>query len=728
MLILIVASGPDKGRIYELMDDQAVVVGREGDPVKLNDSNASRQHARLWSEGGKWYVEDLGSRHGTFRNQKRVERKTVLKDGDRLQIGNTLLVLARMPLEQAERVALLGDAPSLRQARASLSPTRPRWQAPVLTAAALAAGAIVVGVNLFTYFDAAQQRQQLRQWVAQQSTSPGAPTADTGQPSDLEPMLQEILAAVQSAPDAQLLKQIHEALVDQPQRARPVLDALVAQAQVQREQTRLLEELRQRIESRLSQSEQAVAEARDAILTRLQAQPDAQQLLDPLQGLLARSDAATQHKLDQLQTYLDDQNRWQQTFAQHWQALADQVAQMPSVLDKALAQAQGQPVDASSVPQLRQLLQDQRDELTQRLDGLAAQIKSADPSDRVLAAIEELQAAMPADAAAAMEQVLARLKEQPSAQQIAEAVRQEVQSASAAYEAMLQKLEHLEDRLAQLPAADSADTDQRLAQQQAQTTQLLEAILQQLTDPEPMEQLRAEIRQLAQAGQPDLEPLLEQIRQAAQERQAIDDQLARIHALLQETMPQQQERLWLEHALAAAPRSGQAAPSSPAAGDDAAAANGEDASPSPASVLPLEMALMPAAPLAGGDAAVPLSPQAPAEAAGDAQLPVLTETERAYKLAFETGQPVTIGAGRVDPETGQPLPGRVLDPAAAKAAGITSWRQWYLMDDFAERMRLQRQAARLASDSRRSVGLITIPTGQPITPPSDAAAQPTARE
>ncbi|HEX7008530.1 MAG TPA: FHA domain-containing protein, partial [Phycisphaeraceae bacterium] len=726
MLILIVASGPDKGRIYELMDDQAVVVGREGDPVKLNDSNASRQHARLWSEGGRWYVEDLGSRHGTFRNQKRVERKTVLKDGDRLQVGNTLLVLARMPVEQAERAALLGDAPSLRQARASLSPTRPRWRAPVLTAAALAAGAIVVGVNLFTYFDAAQQRQQLRQWVAQQSTSPGAASAaDAGQPSELEPMLQEILAAVQSAPDAELLQQIHEALVDQPQRARPVLDALVAQAQAQREQTRLLEELRQRIESRLSQSEQALAQARDAILIRLQAQPDAQQLLEPLQGLLARSDAATQQKLDQLQTYLDDQNRWQQTFAQRWQALADQVAQMPSVLDKALAQAQGQPVDASSVAQLRQLLQDQRDELTQRLDGLAAQIKSADPSDRVLAAIEELQAALPADAAAAMEQVLARLKGQPSAQQIAEAVRQEVQSASAAYEAMLQKLEHLEDRLAQLPAAgptDSAGADQRLAQQQAQTTQLLEAILQQLTDPEPMEQLRAEIHQLAQAGQPDLEPLLEQIRQAAQERQAIDDQLARIHDLLQETMPQQQDRLWLEHAMAAAPRSGRAAPSSPAAGGDAAAASEEGASP-PASVLPLEMALVPAAPLAGGDAAVPLSPQAPAEAAGDAQLPVLTETERAYKLAFETGKPVTIGAGRVDPETGQPLPGRVLDPAAAKAAGITSWRQWYLMDDFAERMRLQRQAARLASDSRRSVGLITIPTGQPITPPSDAAAQ-----
>ena len=50
----------------------------------------------------------------------------------------------------------------------------------------------------------------------------------------------------------------------------------------------------------------------------------------------------------------------------------------------------------------------------------------------------------------------------------------------------------------------------------------------------------------------------------------------------------------------------------------------------------------------------------------------------------------------------------MLDPAQARAAGIDTWRDWYLMDDFAERMRLARQASRV----RGTVGdpsVVTLP-------------------
>ena len=71
----------------------------------------------------------------------------------------------------------------------------------------------------------------------------------------------------------------------------------------------------------------------------------------------------------------------------------------------------------------------------------------------------------------------------------------------------------------------------------------------------------------------------------------------------------------------------------------------------------------------------------------------LTKTEQAYKAAFETGRRVTIGTGVLDPGTGERAAGRTLDPVAAREAGHASWRDWYLMDDFTERVRLNSTAA-----------------------------------
>ena len=104
MLILIVAGGPDKGRIHELYDDKEVILGREGADLQFNDPKLSRRHARLWCDGGRWYVEDLNSRHGTHRNHKPIlDELQPLKDGDYLQIGRTVLVVARMSSEHLER-------------------------------------------------------------------------------------------------------------------------------------------------------------------------------------------------------------------------------------------------------------------------------------------------------------------------------------------------------------------------------------------------------------------------------------------------------------------------------------------------------------------------------------------------------------------------------------------------------------------------------------------------
>lgn len=50
-------------------------IGRQaGGELVLRDNRISRQQAQIVAEGGKFFLEDLGSRHGTFVNGKRIQR------------------------------------------------------------------------------------------------------------------------------------------------------------------------------------------------------------------------------------------------------------------------------------------------------------------------------------------------------------------------------------------------------------------------------------------------------------------------------------------------------------------------------------------------------------------------------------------------------------------------------------------------------------------------------
>ena len=55
----------------------------------IDDSKASRRHARIVVDNGVVEIEDLGSSNGTLLNGKPVTRR-VLRGGDQLQIGKTV--------------------------------------------------------------------------------------------------------------------------------------------------------------------------------------------------------------------------------------------------------------------------------------------------------------------------------------------------------------------------------------------------------------------------------------------------------------------------------------------------------------------------------------------------------------------------------------------------------------------------------------------------------------
>lgn len=59
--------------------------------LTLDDELTSRYHARLHVEEARCFVEDLGSRNGTFLNDLRLTGKRPLRVGDRVRIGRELI-------------------------------------------------------------------------------------------------------------------------------------------------------------------------------------------------------------------------------------------------------------------------------------------------------------------------------------------------------------------------------------------------------------------------------------------------------------------------------------------------------------------------------------------------------------------------------------------------------------------------------------------------------------
>jgi hypothetical protein len=59
--------------------------------VVLDDANVSREHAEIRPRGGAWVLTDLGSTNGSSVNGRRIDRPEVIKPGDELEIGTSII-------------------------------------------------------------------------------------------------------------------------------------------------------------------------------------------------------------------------------------------------------------------------------------------------------------------------------------------------------------------------------------------------------------------------------------------------------------------------------------------------------------------------------------------------------------------------------------------------------------------------------------------------------------
>ncbi len=91
--LVITAPKEVAGQAFQLAEE--LTVGRAaGCQVTIDDTFASQIHARLFQRDGQLFVEDLGSTNGTWLNRDKVTGPVVMRRGDRLQVGNTIMELA----------------------------------------------------------------------------------------------------------------------------------------------------------------------------------------------------------------------------------------------------------------------------------------------------------------------------------------------------------------------------------------------------------------------------------------------------------------------------------------------------------------------------------------------------------------------------------------------------------------------------------------------------------
>jgi pSer/pThr/pTyr-binding forkhead associated (FHA) protein len=98
---LTVTKGAAAGESYSFADEAKL--GRTADnDVVVKDQAASRSHARVYEQGGKFFVEDLGSANGTRLNTAAVKQAKELKNGDNIVIGDTVF---KVTIELDETIA-----------------------------------------------------------------------------------------------------------------------------------------------------------------------------------------------------------------------------------------------------------------------------------------------------------------------------------------------------------------------------------------------------------------------------------------------------------------------------------------------------------------------------------------------------------------------------------------------------------------------------------------------
>jgi len=101
MATLTFLKGAKEGTTIPLEGERIVLGRQETCTVVLNVPAVSREHAVIRVMQGKFFIEDLKSRNGTYVNNKEVTGRVELRDNDRIKICDNLMAFQAAPRKPA---------------------------------------------------------------------------------------------------------------------------------------------------------------------------------------------------------------------------------------------------------------------------------------------------------------------------------------------------------------------------------------------------------------------------------------------------------------------------------------------------------------------------------------------------------------------------------------------------------------------------------------------------
>ena len=101
---IIILKGLDEGRRFELLTPLSAIGRDQACFIRLQDTEISRRHAEVYKSPDGFRFRGLGSANGCFVNCKSV-RDVLLKPGDQIQVGQTVLLFAPLAGEMGTESA-----------------------------------------------------------------------------------------------------------------------------------------------------------------------------------------------------------------------------------------------------------------------------------------------------------------------------------------------------------------------------------------------------------------------------------------------------------------------------------------------------------------------------------------------------------------------------------------------------------------------------------------------
>lgn len=90
---LILQKGPYPGQEFMLTKGDVSIGRGVGVEIIIPTEGVSRRHARLFLRGGRYWIEDMGSKNGTLLNGRQLTDRISLNSGDKIDLGKSVTLI-----------------------------------------------------------------------------------------------------------------------------------------------------------------------------------------------------------------------------------------------------------------------------------------------------------------------------------------------------------------------------------------------------------------------------------------------------------------------------------------------------------------------------------------------------------------------------------------------------------------------------------------------------------